>query len=68
MSAEPWARPLQRRSEDRVEVMERFSISVKPVNDQPPLLRTSAPGVQVVVGETITLGPENLQVGLALRL
>ena len=51
-----------------MEVMERFSITVKPVNDQPPLLRTSAPGVQVVVGETITLGPENLQVGLALCL
>ncbi|KAJ3605282.1 hypothetical protein NHX12_027332 [Muraenolepis orangiensis] len=58
-----WVAPAQpRRSEDRVEVTERFSISVKPVNDQPPFISTRAPGVKVVVGETVTLGPESLQV------
>lgn len=64
VSSSPFAGAQQRRSEDQVEVTERFSISVKPVNDQPPLIRTRAPGVRVVVGETVTLGPENLQVWL----
>ncbi|XP_056157893.1 chondroitin sulfate proteoglycan 4-like [Lampris incognitus] len=43
-------------------VMEMFNITVTPVNDQPPLIRTRAPSMKVVVGESTVLGPENLQV------
>uniref|UniRef100_A0A8C5HAC2 Chondroitin sulfate proteoglycan 4-like n=2 Tax=Gouania willdenowi TaxID=441366 RepID=A0A8C5HAC2_GOUWI len=43
-------------------VMEMFNITVTPVNDQPPLIRSRAPSMKVVVGEKVILGPNNLQV------
>lgn len=43
-------------------VSEFFNISVTPVNDLPPLLKTQAPSLLVVKGDTVTLGPENLHV------
>ncbi|KAK3522059.1 hypothetical protein QTP70_022619, partial [Hemibagrus guttatus] len=43
-------------------VSELFNITVTPVNDLPPLLKTQAPSLLVVKGETVTLGPENLHV------
>uniref|UniRef100_A0A672ZYB5 Si:dkey-193c22.2 n=1 Tax=Sphaeramia orbicularis TaxID=375764 RepID=A0A672ZYB5_9TELE len=51
-------RPLD--SSDFIE--ERFNITVTPVNDQPPLLKTKAPSLRVVQGDTVALKPENLKV------
>ncbi|MEQ2202918.1 hypothetical protein XENOCAPTIV_020019 [Xenoophorus captivus] len=48
---------------DGVAVTEMFNITVTPVNDHPPLIRSRAPSMKVVVGETVILGPDNLQVG-----
>lgn len=39
-----------------------FNITVTPVNDQPPLIRSRAPSMKVVVGERVVLGPDSLQV------
>ncbi|XP_017266244.1 chondroitin sulfate proteoglycan 4-like isoform X2 [Kryptolebias marmoratus] len=47
---------------DRVTVTEMFNITVTPVNDHPPLIRSKAPSMKVVVGERVVLGPDNLQV------
>uniref|UniRef100_A0A4W5R4T2 Chondroitin sulfate proteoglycan 4ba n=1 Tax=Hucho hucho TaxID=62062 RepID=A0A4W5R4T2_9TELE len=41
---------------------EWFNITVIPVNDQPPVLKTKAPSLSVVQGDTVALGPENLNV------
>uniref|UniRef100_A0A8C8CT71 Laminin G domain-containing protein n=1 Tax=Oncorhynchus tshawytscha TaxID=74940 RepID=A0A8C8CT71_ONCTS len=41
---------------------EWFNITVIPVNDQPPVLKTKAPSLSVVQGDTVALGPENLTV------
>lgn len=43
-------------------VEERFNITITPVNDQPPLLKTKAPRLRLVQGDTVALGPENLKV------
>lgn len=43
-------------------VEERFNITILPVNDQPPLLRTKSPGLRVVQGDTVALQPEDLNV------
>uniref|UniRef100_A0A3Q3XGR5 Uncharacterized protein n=1 Tax=Mola mola TaxID=94237 RepID=A0A3Q3XGR5_MOLML len=43
-------------------VTEKFNITVTPVNDQPPLIRSRTPSMKVVVGERVVLGPDNLQV------
>ncbi|XP_075935926.1 chondroitin sulfate proteoglycan 4-like [Anarhichas minor] len=51
-----------RRAKDRLAVTETFNITVTPVNDQPPLIRSSAPSMKVVVGERVVLGPDNLHV------
>ncbi|XP_069563197.1 chondroitin sulfate proteoglycan 4-like [Brachyistius frenatus] len=51
-----------RRVKDSMAVTEMFNITVTPVNDQPPLIRSRAPSVKVVVGESVVLGPDNLQV------
>lgn len=51
------------RSVNGLAVTERFNITVTPVNDQPPLIRSRSPSLRVVVGEKVVLGPENLQVG-----
>lgn len=47
-------------SDDVVE--ERFNITIIPVNDQPPLLKTKSPGLRLVQGDTVALKPENLRV------
>ncbi|KAM3835960.1 LOW QUALITY PROTEIN: chondroitin sulfate proteoglycan 4-like [Diretmus argenteus] len=47
---------------DRLVVTERFNITVTPANDQPQLARNRSPSLTVVVGESVVLGPENLQV------
>ncbi|XP_029301024.1 chondroitin sulfate proteoglycan 4-like [Cottoperca gobio] len=43
-------------------VTETFNITVTPVNDHPPLIRSRSPSMKVVVGESVILGPDNLQV------
>lgn len=52
----------QRPQDDSDVVEERFNITVIPVNDQPPLLKTKAPSLRVVQGDTVVLRPENLKV------
>uniref|UniRef100_A0A3P9IP26 Si:dkeyp-41f9.3 n=1 Tax=Oryzias latipes TaxID=8090 RepID=A0A3P9IP26_ORYLA len=47
---------------ENVAVTEMFNITVTPVNDHPPLIRSRAPSMKVVVGEKVVLGPDNLQV------
>ncbi|KAL7377035.1 hypothetical protein ABVT39_020267 [Epinephelus coioides] len=49
-------------AKDRLEVTETFNITITPVNDQPPLLRSRAPSMKVVIGERVILGPDSLQV------
>ncbi|XP_055009166.1 LOW QUALITY PROTEIN: chondroitin sulfate proteoglycan 4-like [Boleophthalmus pectinirostris] len=46
----------------KMAVTEMFNITVTPVNDQPPLIRTRGPSLKVVVGERVVLGPDYLQV------
>lgn len=50
---------------DRVTVTETFNITVTPVNDHPPLIRSRAPSMKVVVGERVVLGPDHLQVRIS---
>lgn len=52
----------QRPQDDGDVVEERFNITITPVNDQPPLLKTKAPSLRVVQGDTVALRPENLKV------
>ncbi|XP_060917242.1 chondroitin sulfate proteoglycan 4-like [Labrus mixtus] len=52
----------QHHMKDSLAVTETFNITVTPVNDQPPLLRSRNPSMKVVVGERVVLGPDNLQV------
>ncbi|CAL9683651.1 unnamed protein product [Knipowitschia caucasica] len=51
-----------RHSNSKMVVTEMFNITVTPVNDHPPLIRTRAPSLKVVVGERVVLGPDYLQV------
>uniref|UniRef100_A0A3B3TXG6 Chondroitin sulfate proteoglycan 4-like n=1 Tax=Poecilia latipinna TaxID=48699 RepID=A0A3B3TXG6_9TELE len=58
-----WVAPLHLpSSSSSVAVTEMFNITVTPVNDHPPLIRSRAPSMKVVVGERVILGPDNLQV------
>lgn len=41
---------------------ERFNITVVPVNDQPPQLKTKMLHLNILQGDTVILGPENLKV------
>ncbi|XP_072228140.1 chondroitin sulfate proteoglycan 4-like [Leuresthes tenuis] len=50
------------RGKDNVAVTEMFNITVTPVNDHPPLIRSRAPTMKVVVGERVVIGPDSLQV------
>ncbi|CAJ1069227.1 chondroitin sulfate proteoglycan 4 [Xyrichtys novacula] len=52
----------QRPEDDSDVVEEHFNITITPVNDQPPLLKTKAPSLRVVQGDTVPLRPENLKV------
>ncbi|KAK6315617.1 hypothetical protein J4Q44_G00131410 [Coregonus suidteri] len=54
--------PPQRPSEHSLIVTESFDLTVTPVNDQPPLLRTKAPSLRLLQGDTVVFSPENLQV------
>ncbi|KAF0034127.1 hypothetical protein F2P81_014193 [Scophthalmus maximus] len=58
----PKGKTAQRPEDDPDVVEERFNITVTPVNDQPPLLKTKAPSLVVVQGDAAALGPENLRV------
>ncbi|XP_038559838.1 chondroitin sulfate proteoglycan 4 [Micropterus salmoides] len=58
----PKGKTAQRPQEDNDVVEERFNITITPVNDQPPLLKTKAPSLRVVQGDTVALRPENLKV------
>ncbi|KAJ4926205.1 hypothetical protein JOQ06_008388, partial [Pogonophryne albipinna] len=49
------------RAWERAAVTETFNITVTSVNDQPPAIMSTAPSVKVVVGERVTIGPEDLQ-------
>uniref|UniRef100_A0A671LJK0 Si:dkey-193c22.2 n=1 Tax=Sinocyclocheilus anshuiensis TaxID=1608454 RepID=A0A671LJK0_9TELE len=43
-------------------VSESFNITIIPINDQPPVLKTKAPSLKVVQGDTVAIGPNNLSV------
>lgn len=58
----PKGKTAQRPQDDNDVVEEHFNITVIPVNDQPPLLKTKAPSLTVVQGDTVALRPENLKV------
>ncbi|KAJ4941804.1 hypothetical protein JOQ06_011678 [Pogonophryne albipinna] len=58
----PKGKTAQRPQDDIDIVEEYFNITITPVNDQPPLLKTKAPSLKVVQGDTVALKPENLKV------
>ncbi|XP_070689876.1 chondroitin sulfate proteoglycan 4 [Pempheris klunzingeri] len=58
----PKGKTAQRPQDDSDVVEECFNITITPVNDQPPLLKTKAPSLKVVQGDTVVLRPENLKV------
>uniref|UniRef100_A0A8C4FEP2 Chondroitin sulfate proteoglycan 4ba n=1 Tax=Dicentrarchus labrax TaxID=13489 RepID=A0A8C4FEP2_DICLA len=58
----PKGKTAQRLQDDNNVVEERFNITITPVNDQPPVLKTKAPSLRVVQGDTVALRPENLKV------
>ncbi|RXN21385.1 chondroitin sulfate proteoglycan 4-like protein [Labeo rohita] len=58
----PKGKPAQRPQNADYIVSEIFNITVTPVNDQPPVLKTGSPRLKVVKGDTVTLDPENLYV------
>ncbi|KAM9858922.1 chondroitin sulfate proteoglycan 4 [Aulostomus maculatus] len=58
----PKGQTAQRPRDDGDVIEEHFNITVTPVNDQPPLLKTKAPSLTVVQGDTVALKPENLRV------
>nr|XP_005165450.1 chondroitin sulfate proteoglycan 4-like [Danio rerio]XP_021332245.1 chondroitin sulfate proteoglycan 4-like [Danio rerio] len=58
LKSKPPSRPL-----DTSEVVsESFNITIIPINDQPPVLKTKTPSLKVVQGDTVTIGPDNLNV------
>ncbi|XP_071388781.1 chondroitin sulfate proteoglycan 4 [Centroberyx affinis] len=58
----PKGKPAQHPLEDSDVVEEWFNITITPVNDQPPVLKTKAPSLRVVQGDKVVLRPENLKV------
>ncbi|XP_061071955.1 chondroitin sulfate proteoglycan 4-like [Conger conger] len=56
------SKPAQRPMDDGEVVEDSFNITVTPVNDQPPVLKTKAPSVMVVQGDMVIVGPDNLNV------
>lgn len=52
----------QRPLDDIDVVEEQFNVTIIPVNDQPPVLKTKAPSLKVIQGDKLALGPENLKV------
>ncbi|TRY66137.1 hypothetical protein DNTS_008713 [Danionella cerebrum] len=46
---------------DNAEVVsESFNITIFPENDQPPVLKTKTPSLKVIQGDTVAIGPNNL--------
>ncbi|KAF4113076.1 hypothetical protein G5714_005621 [Onychostoma macrolepis] len=43
-------------------VSQSFNITIIPINDQPPVLKTKAPSLKVVQGDTVAIGPNHLSV------
>ncbi|KAI3372670.1 hypothetical protein L3Q82_023132 [Scortum barcoo] len=58
----PKGKTAQRPQDDSDVVEEHFNITITPVNDQPPLLKTKSPSLRVVQGDIVALRPENLKV------
>ena len=58
----PKGKTAQRPLEDKDVVEEQFNITIIPVNDQPPVLKTKAPSLTVIQGDKVALGPKNLRV------
>ncbi|TKS78369.1 Chondroitin sulfate proteoglycan 4 [Collichthys lucidus] len=58
----PKGKTAQQPQDDSDVVEERFNITITPVNDQPPLLKTKSPSLRVVQGDTVALRPDNLKV------
>ncbi|KAG9353750.1 hypothetical protein JZ751_011872 [Albula glossodonta] len=56
------SKPAQRPVDDGKVIEESFNITVIPINDQPPMLKTKAPSLTVVQGDMAVLGPDNLNV------
>lgn len=56
------SKPAQRPLDDEEVVQESFNITVIPVNDQPPVLKTKAPSLRVVQGDMAVLAQGNLNV------
>uniref|UniRef100_A0A4W4DMW1 Laminin G domain-containing protein n=1 Tax=Electrophorus electricus TaxID=8005 RepID=A0A4W4DMW1_ELEEL len=56
------SKPAQRPVNDGDVVEEVFNITIIPVNDQPPILKTKALRLKVVQGDTVALGPSHLSV------
>lgn len=58
----PKGRTAQQPQNEKDVVVECFNITVRPVNDQPPVLKTKTPGLKVVQGDRVAIGPEDLRV------
>ncbi|XP_061623484.1 chondroitin sulfate proteoglycan 4 [Phyllopteryx taeniolatus] len=58
----PKGKSAQRPLDDIDVIEESFNITITAVNDQPPVLKTKAPSLTVVQGDTIAIHPENLKV------
>ncbi|XP_054630567.1 chondroitin sulfate proteoglycan 4 [Dunckerocampus dactyliophorus] len=58
----PKGKTAQRPLDDSNVVEESFNISITPVNDQAPVLKTKAPSLTVVQGDRVSIKPENLKV------
>ncbi|KAL4617491.1 chondroitin sulfate proteoglycan 4-like [Arapaima gigas] len=56
------SKPAKRPLDDGDVVEEAFNITVTPVNDQPPVLKTKAPTLSVMQGDMVVLGLDNLNV------
>ncbi|CAB1322464.1 unnamed protein product [Coregonus sp. 'balchen'] len=58
----PKGKPAQRPLDVSQVLEEWFNITVVPINDQPPVLKTKAPSLSVVQGDIVALGLQNLNV------
>uniref|UniRef100_A0A672QXZ4 Si:dkey-193c22.2 n=1 Tax=Sinocyclocheilus grahami TaxID=75366 RepID=A0A672QXZ4_SINGR len=56
LKSKPPTRPL-----DSV-VSESFNITIIPINDHPPVLKTKAPSLKVIQGDSVAIGPNHLSV------
>uniref|UniRef100_A0A8C9S3P2 Chondroitin sulfate proteoglycan 4ba n=1 Tax=Scleropages formosus TaxID=113540 RepID=A0A8C9S3P2_SCLFO len=56
------SKPAKRPLDDSDVVEEAFNLTIIPVNDQPPILKTKSPSIRVMQGDVVVLSPENLTV------